>query len=56
MSYYLKRKDLGKTVSLNAIGDIAIYKHELWDFAGYMGFFISLFFMHYVIWVSLCDL
>ncbi|KAH0851317.1 hypothetical protein HID58_094835 [Brassica napus] len=32
MNYLLKRKVLGKTVSLNAIGVVDIYKHESWNF------------------------
>ncbi|CAH8283539.1 unnamed protein product [Eruca vesicaria subsp. sativa] len=31
VSYYLKRKVLGKPVRFNAIGDVDIYKHEPWD-------------------------
>lgn len=43
VSYYLKRKVLGKPVRFDAIGDVDIYKHEPWDLAGSLGF-------------SLCDL
>lgn len=38
VSYYLKRKVLGKPVRFDAIGDVDIYKHEPWDLAGSMGF------------------
>ncbi|KAL0855051.1 hypothetical protein Bca101_060203 [Brassica carinata] len=31
VSYYLKRKVLGKPVRFDAIGDVDIYKHEPWD-------------------------
>ncbi|WZY83587.1 NAC domain containing protein 50 [Brassica napus] len=33
VSYYLKRKVLGKPVRFDAIGDVDIYKHEPWDLA-----------------------
>ncbi|KAL0855052.1 hypothetical protein Bca101_060204 [Brassica carinata] len=33
VSYYLKRKVLGKPVRFDAIGDADIYKHEPWDLA-----------------------
>ena len=34
VSYYLKRKVMGKPVRFDAIGDVDIYKHEPWDLAG----------------------
>nr|VDD53003.1 unnamed protein product [Brassica oleracea] len=34
VSYYLKRKVLGKPVRFDAIGEVDIYKHEPWDLAG----------------------
>lgn len=37
VSYYLKRKVLGKPVRFDAIGDADIYKYEPWDLAGSMG-------------------
>ncbi|XP_020888553.1 NAC domain-containing protein 78 isoform X2 [Arabidopsis lyrata subsp. lyrata] len=33
VSYYLKRKVLGKPVRFDAIGEVDIYKHEPWDLA-----------------------
>ncbi|KAH0927548.1 hypothetical protein BRARA_E03014 [Brassica rapa] len=33
VSYYLKRKVMGKPVRFDAIGDVDIYKHEPWDLA-----------------------
>jgi hypothetical protein len=39
VSYYLKRKVLGKPVRFDAIGEVDIYKHEPWDLAGSLGFF-----------------
>ncbi|KAJ0244216.1 NAC domain containing protein 52 [Hirschfeldia incana] len=33
VSYYLKRKFLGKPVRFDAIGEVDIYKHEPWDLA-----------------------
>ncbi|CAH8389477.1 unnamed protein product [Eruca vesicaria subsp. sativa] len=33
VSYYLKRKVLGKAVRFDAIGEVDIYKHEPWDLA-----------------------
>ena len=41
VSYYLKRKVLGKPVRFDAIGDVDIYKHEPWDLAGSLGFSLS---------------
>ena len=38
VSYYLKRKVLGRPVRFDAIGDVDIYKYEPWDLAGSMGF------------------
>ncbi|KAL0708206.1 hypothetical protein Bca4012_074632 [Brassica carinata] len=35
VSYYLKRKVMGKPVRFDAIGDVDIYKHEPWDLAGF---------------------
>ncbi|XP_010484932.1 PREDICTED: NAC domain-containing protein 13-like isoform X2 [Camelina sativa] len=35
VSYYLKRKVLGKPVRFDAIGEVDIYKHEPWDLAVY---------------------
>ncbi|XP_018492858.1 NAC domain containing protein 52 isoform X2 [Raphanus sativus] len=35
VSYYLKRKVLGKPVRFDAIGDVDIYKHEPWDLAAF---------------------
>lgn len=45
VSYYLKRKVLGRPVRFDAIGDADIYKYEPWDLAGSLGFlclFVSL--------------
>lgn len=42
VSYYLKRKVLGKPVRFDAIGEVDIYKHEPWDLAGSLGFSLSL--------------
>ena len=41
ITYYLKRKVLGKPVRFDAIGDVDIYKHEPWDLAGSMGFSLN---------------
>ena len=38
VSYYLKRKVLGRPVRFDAIGDVDIYKYEPWDLAGSIGF------------------
>lgn len=51
VGYYLKRKYLGKTINLVAIGELNIHKHEICDFAGCLEFFIFLCIC--VIWVPL---
>ena len=43
VSYYLKRKVLGKPVRFDAIGEVDIYKHEPWDLAGSLSFSRCLF-------------
>ncbi|KAJ0249500.1 NAC domain containing protein 52 [Hirschfeldia incana] len=35
VSYYLKRKVVGKPIRFDAIGDVDIYKHEPWDLAAF---------------------
>ncbi|WZY74006.1 hypothetical protein YC2023_006246 [Brassica napus] len=47
VSYYLKRKVLGKPVRFDAIGEVDIYKHEPWDLAG-GSLSLSLFFFEYL--------
>lgn len=44
VSYYLKRKVLGKPVRFDAIGEVDIYKHEPWDLAGSLSLFVFFFF------------
>ncbi|CAN6913627.1 unnamed protein product [Brassica oleracea] len=34
---------LGKPVHFDAIWEVDIYKHEPWDLAGLLGFFVSFF-------------
>jgi len=56
VSYYLKRKVLGKPVRFDAIGEVDIYKHEPWDLAGSLSFSRCLFIFWVSVWIGfLCE-